>query len=83
MSLRYLLIVEQIYLVLIKVDFFFIAVFVIQYGLIDVHFDEPEFALTMALLPASFLLMILAVWVVRREWKIAMIIVIVSRKSPL
>jgi hypothetical protein len=56
---------------------------VIQYGLIDVHFDEPEFALTMALLPASFLLMILAVWVVRREWKIAMIIVIVSRKSPL
>jgi hypothetical protein len=79
LSLRYVLTVEQIYLVLIKLDFYFIAVFVVQYGLIDVHFEEPEFALTMALLPASFLMMALAFWCVLRERKIGMIMVIVSQ----
>lgn len=72
----------KIYLVLIKLDFYFITCFVIQYDLIDVHFKEPEFGLTLALLPASLLMMILAVWFVRREWKIAMVLVVVSQSHP-
>lgn len=74
---------EQIYLVLIKLDFYFITVFLVQYALIDVHFEEPEFALTSALLPASFLMMVLAIWFVRREWKAAMISVIVRQLASM
>ncbi|CAG8030853.1 unnamed protein product [Penicillium salamii] len=67
----------EIYLVLVKVAVFFIICFVLQYGLVDVHFEEPEFGLTMALLPATLLLMILGVYVVRfeRKWPMGFVIV--------
>ncbi|KAJ5166355.1 uncharacterized protein N7482_005136 [Penicillium canariense] len=71
----------EIYLVLIKLDFYFITVFIMQYDLIDVHFAEPEFALTLAILPASFIMMVMAVWSVRREWKIAMILIIICHAA--
>lgn len=85
---RYLLIKgyaneAQIYLVLVKVAVFFIICFVLQYGLVDVHFEEPEFGLTMALLPATLLLMILGVYVVRFERKRPMGFVIVGDLLPL
>ncbi|CAG8147857.1 unnamed protein product [Penicillium olsonii] len=66
----------EIYLVLVKVAAFFIICFVLQYGLVDVHYEEPEFGLTMALMPATFLLMILGVYVVRfeRKWPMGFVI---------
>ncbi|KAJ5358414.1 uncharacterized protein N7496_010827 [Penicillium cataractarum] len=81
LSIKTRFLAYEIYLVLIKLDFYFITVFVIQYDLIDVHFEGPEFALTLALLPASFLMMVLAVWFVRKEWKIAMIPVIICHAA--
>lgn len=67
----------QIFLVLIKLNLFFLVAFIVQYDLIDVHFEEPEYALTLALIPAVLLVMILGIWFVRKEYKYAMVAVIV------
>ncbi|OQE17957.1 hypothetical protein PENSTE_c019G00708 [Penicillium steckii] len=67
----------EIYLVLTKFNFFFSIGFIIQYNLIDVHFEEPEYSLTMALIPVVFFAMVLGIWFVRKEWKWAMIGIII------
>ncbi|KAI9045970.1 uncharacterized protein KD926_005914 [Aspergillus affinis] len=67
----------QVYIVLLKVDFYFIIGFILQYNLIDVHFDEPEYSLTMALIPATLIVMFSGLYFVRSERKIAMICVTV------
>ncbi|KAK5807330.1 hypothetical protein VI817_001588 [Penicillium citrinum] len=67
----------EIYLVLTKLNFFFSIGFIIQYNLIDVHFEEPEYSLTMALIPVVFFVMVLGIWFVRKEWKWAMIGIII------
>ncbi|KAH8429131.1 uncharacterized protein LDX57_006801 [Aspergillus melleus] len=67
----------KIYVVLLKVDFYFIIGFILQYNLIDVHFDEPEYSLTMAIIPATLMVMFSGLYFVRSERKIAMICVIV------
>jgi hypothetical protein len=54
----------------------------IQYDLIDVHFKEPEYSLTMALIPASLLVMIFGIYCVKAELKIAMGFIIVSIPYP-
>ncbi|KAF7718677.1 Uncharacterized protein PECH_001455 [Penicillium ucsense] len=77
-SIKIRYIAYEVYLVLIKSKFYFITVFIIQYDLIDVHFQQPEFALTLAILPASFIMMALAIWAVRKEWTLATIFVILS-----
>jgi hypothetical protein len=41
-------------LVLIRIEPYFFIAFVITYGIVNVHFVEPEFALTMALIPAIY-----------------------------
>lgn len=64
-----------------KLDAFFIICFVLQYGLIDVHFIEPEFGLTMSIIPALTILMVLGVYFVRKEQKLLMILVVVSEPS--
>ncbi|KAJ5156088.1 hypothetical protein N7492_008891 [Penicillium capsulatum] len=63
--IRYL--AYEIYLVLLKLDFYFLIAFIIQYNLIDVHFEEPESSLTWALIPAALIVMILSIYSVRRE----------------
>lgn len=50
----------------------------IQYNLVNVHFIEPEFSLTMALIPTVVMVLVLSVYFVRYENKIGTIIVIVS-----
>ncbi|KAF1940225.1 hypothetical protein EJ02DRAFT_406854 [Clathrospora elynae] len=42
----------QVLLVLLRIEVYFFVGFVIIYGLIDVHYVQPEFTLTMALIPA-------------------------------
>ncbi|KAJ5134219.1 uncharacterized protein N7443_004152 [Penicillium atrosanguineum] len=74
-KIRYL--AYEIFLVLIKLDFFFLVGFIVQYDLVDVHFEEPEYSLTLALIPVSFIIMLMGIWTVRSEWKIATFSVIV------
>ncbi|KAH6613029.1 hypothetical protein C7974DRAFT_322330, partial [Boeremia exigua] len=57
----------QIYLVILKFTPFFLIAFVITYGLIDVHYNEPEFSLTMAIIPLALLNVALAVFAIRKE----------------
>ncbi|EED13026.1 conserved hypothetical protein [Talaromyces stipitatus ATCC 10500] len=66
----------EIYLVLIIFNVYFFIGFIVQYNLVDVHFIEPEFSLTMALIPAAVMLMVLSAYFVRYENKIGTIIVI-------
>lgn len=68
-------------MVLIKFDFFFLTGFIIQYDLIDVHFAEPEYSLTMALIPASLLVMVAGIYCVKSGLRVAMMVVIVSLPS--
>jgi hypothetical protein len=67
---------------LIKFDFYYLVGFVIQYDLVDVHFKEPEYSLTMALIPAALLLMVLGAYFVRREYRVATIFIAVSPRAP-
>lgn len=67
-------------MVFVKLDGFFIICFVLQYGLVDVHFIEPEFGLTMSIIPALTIVMVLGVYIVRREHKALMMVVVVSQQ---
>ncbi|KAI9376527.1 hypothetical protein BJX61DRAFT_530822 [Aspergillus egyptiacus] len=67
-KIRYL--AYEIYIVLLKVDFYFIVGFILQYNLINVHFDEPEYSLTMALIPVTLIVMLSGLYFVRSERKI-------------
>ena len=68
----------QIYLVILKFTPFFIVAFIIVYDLIDVHYVEPEFSLTLAIIPAAIIHVGLAVYLVRIESYIGMLLVLVS-----
>lgn len=65
----------------IKLDLYFFLGFVVQYNLIDVHFDEPEFSLTTVLIPLTPIVLALAVHCVRHETKIGMIAIIVCKRK--
>lgn len=65
----------------IKLDLYFFLGFVVQYNLIDVHFDEPEFSLTTVLIPLTPIVLALAVHCVRHETKIEMIAIIVCKRK--
>ena len=61
-----------------KLDFYFIAGFITQYDLVDVHFKEPEFSLTIALIPASLIVMLAGVYFVRKEYRALTVFITVS-----
>ncbi|KAF5977190.1 glycoside hydrolase [Fusarium bulbicola] len=48
------------YLVFLKVSLLLLNLFLITYGLVDVHYREPEFGLTMAIIPVSIIHAILS-----------------------
>ncbi|EOA84372.1 uncharacterized protein SETTUDRAFT_21723 [Exserohilum turcica Et28A] len=68
--------VYQIYLVTLKYTPYFIFSFIIIYGIIDVHYREPEFSLTMAIIPATLIHLGLAVYFVRHEKRFAMFLIL-------
>ncbi|KAE8153285.1 hypothetical protein BDV25DRAFT_169172 [Aspergillus avenaceus] len=70
LRLRYL--AYEFYLALTKFVFFFLVAFIVEYNLIDVHFEEPEYSLTMALIPVSFVVMAVGIYSVKKELKWAM-----------
>ncbi|KAF3396916.1 hypothetical protein DPV78_007392 [Talaromyces pinophilus] len=68
----------EVYLVLITFDIYFLVGFIIQYNLVDVHFVEPEFSLTMALIPAVVMITVLSVHFIRHENRIGTVIILIS-----
>lgn len=52
---------------LIRVEPYFLIAFVITYGLVNVHFIQPEFGLTMALIPALGIQAVMTIVFTRSE----------------
>ncbi|KKY18645.1 hypothetical protein UCDDS831_g05927 [Diplodia seriata] len=67
----------QVYLVLIKLTFYFVFSFVVIYAFVNVHYQQPEFALTLAVIPLSLLTIGLAVYYTRKEARIGMALTII------
>jgi hypothetical protein len=66
---------------LVRIEPFFLIAFVILYGIVNVHYVEPEFGLTMALIPALAIQVALTVVFTRSENVLGAVGAIVS--SPL
>ncbi|KAJ4292546.1 hypothetical protein N0V90_009209 [Kalmusia sp. IMI 367209] len=75
MKRRYL--TYQIYIALLKFDFFFFLAFTVQFLVVVENTSTVELALTAAALVITFILLFLAAWWVRRESVAGMIAVII------
>lgn len=62
----------QVYLVLIKLSLYFLIAFIIVYGFVNVHYVQPEFSLTIGIIPVSILQIGLAVYYTRVEAALGM-----------
>jgi hypothetical protein len=79
MKRRYL--TFQIYIALLKFDFFFFLGFTVQFVVI-VQTHQSEFALTIAAMPVTIFILLMAAHFTRRESLAGMIVVIVCRPKP-
>lgn len=72
----------QILLVLIRIEVYFLIGFVILYGLVDVHYEQPEFALTFAIIPALWIQVALTIIFTKSENMIGAIAALVCLFLP-
>ncbi|KAJ8110475.1 hypothetical protein OPT61_g6695 [Boeremia exigua] len=66
-------------LVVMKLDLYFIIAFIITYGLVDVHYEMPEFPLIIAIIPLLLAQMGMTVYFTKRENKLGAIAAIILR----
>ncbi|KAF4974887.1 hypothetical protein FZEAL_8269 [Fusarium zealandicum] len=67
----------QIYIALLKFDFFFFLGFIVQFVVVVAETNDPEFALTIATIPVTILILLAAAFFTRRENKPGMVCVII------
>lgn len=73
----------QVYLVILKFTPFFLTAFILIYGLVNVHYMEPEFSLTIAIIPAALIHVALAVYFVRNEIRIGMAVILIIHAAEI
>ncbi|KAJ4983389.1 hypothetical protein SVAN01_11124 [Stagonosporopsis vannaccii] len=82
-SIRRKYLTYQVLLVIMKLDFYFIIAFILIYGLVDVHYEIPEFPLTMAIIPMLMIQLGMTIYFTKRENKMGAIAAIVLRMGEM
>lgn len=65
-------------LVVMKLDVYFVIAFIVVYSLVDVHYEIPEFPLTIAIIPLLWIQLAMTIIFTKRENKLGAVAALVS-----